>query len=191
MDVARREVGSNRWFGSERITGCVVVQLGGRSLRRDIPGVRDELPRVDSTHAAVRPAAGEILQQADSQIFNAWDTIVNPDARPVALVRGQVALGRVPRKLPILGILERIGKHRPAVGVLAVKVAPQARERVVPTDIGTPPNVIVRRKRDAAVASLEVVRILDNRQIELVAEWVHYGSRARVDTQGRKIASVP
>ena len=87
--------------------------------------------------------------------------------------------GCVPPSLAILGIREELRRQRPAGRVLAVEVAPRPRQRVIATDFDAAAEPVVRLERPALIAALEIVRVLDQVDVE--------GALRVRDLAGRKV----
>ena len=89
------------------------------------------------------------------------------DARAMPLVghRG-CPPGAFHSGLAISGIREELRRQRPAGRVLAVEVAPRPRQRVVATDFDAAAEAVVRLERPALIAALEIVRVLDQVDVE-------------------------
>src|SRR4029453_17969644 len=72
----------------------------------------------------------------------------------------------VPPSLAIFGIREELRGQWTAGRVLSVEVAPRPRQRVVATDVYVAAEAVVRLERPALIAALEIVRVLDQVDVE-------------------------
>src|SRR5205823_5376135 len=109
--------------------------------------------------------ARQALEEADCQRRDLRYAVVDPEARPMTLICSEVAFRPVPRFLAVLRILESGRGGRSAGLVLAVGIAPEARQRVTAADVGSCTCPVRSQDRDALVFSLEVIRVFDDRNI--------------------------
>jgi len=140
--VVQREVGARRGLRAERVARREVVVLGTRPCGVAYRGSSRTTGRQRRSNPPEAPARTRRTADRSRAARAGRPTAINArnadrriQARAMPLVGRQIAFRCVPRRLPVLRILEQVGGQRTAGAVFAVEVPPEARKRVVAADI--------------------------------------------------------
>src|SRR5207249_11692832 len=152
--------------------------------RVGVAGVGDEGPRIDGTVRAVGRTGVVVLEDAHDEAARGLGNrkvVARPGPHLVAHVGVEVALRVVPAPVEVLRVAQDGLPDRPAAAVLAFDVALQLTQRVVASEVEAVGGPEADLDVQAPVAALELVRVLDEAQVEAPSELVLDLARARVD----------